>query len=53
MGSIQVQPGRVELRIGDPIPTAGMTPHDRSRLNEMLRQKIAELLEDAVPAGRA
>lgn len=45
MGSIVVRPGRVCLRIADPIPTADLKAHDRHRLNQQLREKVAELME--------
>jgi 1-acyl-sn-glycerol-3-phosphate acyltransferase len=44
MGSIIVRPGKVRLRIGDPISTAGLTLRDRVRLNEQLRECIAKLM---------
>lgn len=42
-GSIIVRPGRVELRFGQPIPTAGLDVHDASRLLAELRERIIEL----------
>jgi 1-acyl-sn-glycerol-3-phosphate acyltransferase len=52
MGSLAVRPGRVSLRIGDPIPTAGLTLKDREALTRQLRQRILELLEaPAQPTG--
>ncbi len=44
MGSLNVRPGRVVLRVGDPIPTAHLTLHDRAKLNEELQQRVSELL---------
>lgn len=49
-GSSYVRGGRVVLRVGDPIPTAGMKLHDRAQLTELLERKVAELAEQA--AGR-
>ncbi len=46
MGSGNPRPGRVELRVGDPIPTRGLTLHDRTRLTAQAREQIAALLED-------
>jgi 1-acyl-sn-glycerol-3-phosphate acyltransferase len=43
MGSNYVRAGHVTLRIGDPIPTSGMTLHDRARLNESLARRVTEL----------
>ncbi|HYM11107.1 MAG TPA: hypothetical protein VEU62_10250, partial [Bryobacterales bacterium] len=42
-GSIFVRPGRVELCFGRPIPTAGLSVHDASRLLAELRERIIEL----------
>ena len=47
MGSAIVRPGRVHLRVGDPIPTAGMKSHDRERLTGRLREKVVELAQGA------
>ena len=43
MGSLLLRPGAVEIHVGDPIPTAGLTPKDRAALNEMLYAKVCEL----------
>lgn len=45
MGSIHVRSGRVLLRIGKPIPTAGLTPKDRDALTERLYDEIAGMLK--------
>lgn len=45
MGSMEVRPGRVEVRIGDPIPTEGLTPAERSRLTSQLYDRVRDLLE--------
>jgi 1-acyl-sn-glycerol-3-phosphate acyltransferase len=47
MHSVHLRPGHVVLRIGDPIPTAGLTAHDRSRVTEEARGQVAAMLEDA------
>jgi 1-acyl-sn-glycerol-3-phosphate acyltransferase len=44
VGSVNVRPGAVELRIGDPIPTATLTLKDRGKLTEMVRDRVVELL---------
>ena len=49
MHSWHVLPGKVRLRIGDPIETSGMTARDRGRLNRMLIERVAELTGEAVP----
>ncbi len=43
MHSLMLRPGQVEIHLGDPIETAGMTLQDRGRLNEMLQERVAEL----------
>jgi 1-acyl-sn-glycerol-3-phosphate acyltransferase len=43
MHSSVIYPGSIEVHIGDPIPTAGMSLHDRARLNTMLEEQVAEL----------
>ena len=42
MGSLHVRPHAVTVRIGDPIPTAGMKLDARGELNQTLRRKVAE-----------
>ena len=42
MGSLHVRPHVVTVRIGDPIPTAGMKLDARGELNQTLRRKVAE-----------
>ena len=43
MGSAEVRPGPVSLRLGDPIPTAGLSLPDRHRLTADIRARILEL----------
>jgi 1-acyl-sn-glycerol-3-phosphate acyltransferase len=43
MGSLTVRPGHVVMRVGDPVPTAHLTLHDRGQLNEELFQRVSEL----------
>ena len=43
MHSLMLRPGKVEIHLGDPIETVGMTVQDRGRLNEMLQARVAEL----------
>ncbi len=45
-GSGTPQGGAVEMRIGDPIPTAGLKLHDRARLTQQVREQVAALLEE-------
>lgn len=46
MGSIYVQGGEVRLCIGDPIPTIDLSPQDRARLSQQLRDAVSELHGD-------
>jgi 1-acyl-sn-glycerol-3-phosphate acyltransferase len=39
-----IRPGKVRLRIGDPIPTSGLTLRDRQELTERARQAIVNML---------
>jgi 1-acyl-sn-glycerol-3-phosphate acyltransferase len=48
MHSLLLRPGKVEINVGDPIDTTGMTLHDRGRLNELLQERVAELAGEAV-----
>jgi 1-acyl-sn-glycerol-3-phosphate acyltransferase len=48
MHSGLLRPGKVEVHIGDPIDTSEMTPRDRSRLNQMLYERVAELIGEPV-----
>ena len=43
-GSAVFHPGRVRLRVGDPIPTEGLTLRDRGALSEAAHQQIAVML---------
>ncbi|HEX8983788.1 MAG TPA: lysophospholipid acyltransferase family protein [Bryobacteraceae bacterium] len=47
MGSLLVKPGRVFIRIGEPVPTAGMTLQDRHELTRRLQNSVAGLARDA------
>jgi 1-acyl-sn-glycerol-3-phosphate acyltransferase len=42
--------GTVRLRIGQPIPTAGMTLDDRGALTERMREEVAKLMVGLEPA---
>jgi 1-acyl-sn-glycerol-3-phosphate acyltransferase len=51
MNSWLLRPAKVEIQVGEPIDTAGMTLHDRGRLNEMLQERVAGLAgQSPVPA---
>ena len=45
-GSGTVSPGNVLVRIGDPIPTAGLTVKDRGPLALKLHEAVYQLLKD-------
>jgi 1-acyl-sn-glycerol-3-phosphate acyltransferase len=45
MGSIHIRSGAVRLRIGTPIPTAGMKVSDREELTRHLYEQISALLK--------
>jgi 1-acyl-sn-glycerol-3-phosphate acyltransferase len=45
MHSHHLKPGRVTLRIGDPIPTEGCKPADRTELTARLHAAVRALLE--------
>jgi 1-acyl-sn-glycerol-3-phosphate acyltransferase len=46
MGSLHIRSGRVQFRIGRPIPTAELKPSDRERLTQELYAEISRLLEE-------
>lgn len=46
-GSGTVSPGKVTLRIGDPIPTEGLSIKDRGKLALQLHDAVYELLKDS------
>jgi 1-acyl-sn-glycerol-3-phosphate acyltransferase len=51
MHSMHVLPGTIRLRIGEPIPTTGMTSRDRGALTKLAMERVAELIGEAVPAN--
>lgn len=44
MHSLNVRPGKVVMRIGDPIPTAHLSVKDRGKLTQEMHDRVAELL---------
>src|SRR5437588_1264377 len=42
MGSLQIMSGIVELRIGEPIPTAKLTMKDRNNLTQEMHDRVAD-----------
>jgi hypothetical protein len=51
MHSGLLRPGKIQVRIGEPIETTGMTPRDRGRLNDMLRERVATLIGEPVESA--
>ena len=47
MGSLQIMSGMVELRIGDPIPTANLTLKDKATLTQIMHDRVADLLSQS------
>jgi 1-acyl-sn-glycerol-3-phosphate acyltransferase len=47
-GSMHIRPGRVCLRIGQPISTEGLRPENRYRLTRLVRERIADLIGQPV-----
>jgi 1-acyl-sn-glycerol-3-phosphate acyltransferase len=47
MGSLLVRPGHVIVRIGEPVPTTGMTLQDRHALTCRLQSSVADLAREA------
>ncbi len=50
VGSIHIRSGTATVRVGDPIPTGGLTLSDRVELNQRLYSEISRLLEEPAPA---
>ena len=50
MDSLVVRGGPVTLRVGDPIPTAGLKVHDHETLTRQLRERVRQLMEARPPA---
>jgi 1-acyl-sn-glycerol-3-phosphate acyltransferase len=48
MGAGHIRSGRVTVRVGDPIPTAGLTLDARADLTTQLHDRIAGMLEGSV-----
>lgn len=47
-GSGNIRPGRVTLRIGDPIDTRGLNLRDRASVNQRIREQIVAMLAGGV-----
>jgi len=46
MGSVRMVPGKVEVRLGHPIPTEGLTARDRKEVTEQVRAQVAAMLDE-------
>jgi 1-acyl-sn-glycerol-3-phosphate acyltransferase len=53
MHSWLLRPATIEINVGDPIETKGMTPHDRARLNEILYERVTELTGGALAGAQS
>lgn len=45
-GSGTPRSGTIEMRVGEPIPTAGLKLHDRARLTQQIREQVVSLLQE-------
>lgn len=50
IGTLNIRPGTVWMKVGDPIPTEHLTSKDRHRLNAALQERVAEMLGERVEA---
>jgi 1-acyl-sn-glycerol-3-phosphate acyltransferase len=48
MDSLLLRSAAIEVNVGDPIETTGMTLRDRERLNEILQERVAELAGERI-----
>lgn len=51
MDSLLLRSADVEVNIGEPVDTTGMSLHDRARLNEILQERVAELAGQTLPSA--
>lgn len=51
MDSLLLRPADVEVNIGEPVDTTGMSLHDRARLNEILQERVADLAGQTLPSA--
>lgn len=45
-GSGTPRSGVIEMRVGDPIPTAGLKLHDRAKLTQQVRERVVGLIQE-------
>ena len=50
MHSLNVRPGHVVMKIGDPIPTAHLTVKDRAKLTQEMQDRVSDLLREPANA---
>ncbi len=49
MNTLAIRPGTVEVHVGEPVSTEGMTLRDRGRLSELMQARVAELAREPLP----
>ncbi len=49
--SVHVMPGTIRIRVGDPIPTAGMSSRDRAELTQRAMRQVADLIGEPLPSA--
>ena len=50
-GAIFIRPGTVGLRVGEPIPTAGLASRDHAAFTEQLRERVSALIAEGGQAA--
>lgn len=53
MGSLNIRPGYVTMRVGTPIPTEGLSLKDRGALTDRVRQEVVRLLQGTPASATA
>lgn len=43
MNSFHIRPGKIQMVVGDPIPTAGLTLHDAEKLSAQIQTEVEDL----------
>lgn len=51
LGSIRARPGTIRIRIGNPIPTSGLTEDDARALADKLQDTLSEMYSTAAKSG--
>lgn len=50
-GDVWIRPGRIRIRVGDPVPTGGLDAGDRGELAGRVHERVTELLREARERG--